>query len=63
MTMNGSILCSAVCIRDILTKAGMCGKSIISAKVTIFCSLLLKIETARLHPEELKFEAKSTSFV
>ena len=54
----------AVCISDVRKKAGICGKSIkYVTSLPFSCSASVKGEPRWLRAEELKFEAKSTSFV
>ena len=62
MTMSAAILCLAVCISNVIKKAGMCGKNIQGIIIQpIFSSSPGKNEQTRVCPE-VTFQAKTGYF-
>ena len=59
-TVSAAILCSAVCVSDVVNKGGTCGKSMkyVTNQSFLFCSSLVKSEPKWPRPKEPKIEAK-----
>ena len=62
IAVSAAILCSAVCVYDVINNASMCCRSVYYViSQTQVCSSFVKSEPTSLRPEEINLEAKSTS--